>query len=156
MTAKLSMSETIAAYNALASEQGKEAVSTFKNLQAARAALHSLENSHMTDENQTPNADATDATDAPKYNTTNKRGPTQGIGAFCKGMIADGKTNAEILELIAEQFPTAKTTTNCVAYYRAKMKLAAAATTAAEAEAEDKAAEAGADEAVVDEAAAAA
>ncbi len=130
------MSEIIAAYNSLAAEQGKEEVTSFKNLAAARAALKTLESTPMTDE--TPEiVDAVEVTDAteqdvipagnkggPKYNSAGKRGPTQGVGAFCKELIAEGKTNAEILEAVAEQFPTAKTSKNCVAYYRAKMKVA--------------------------------
>lgn len=128
------MSEIIAAYNTLAVEQGKEEVSSFKNLAAARAALKSLESAPMNQEVDTVEAEETTGApgldtpgnSGPKYNSTGKRGPTQGIGAFCKGMIAEGKTNAEILAAVAEQFPTAKTTANCVAYYRAKMKLAAA------------------------------
>ena len=43
---------------------------------------------------------------------------------------------------VAEQFPTAKTTANCVAYYRAKMAKAAATMPADEAAGEDAAAEA--------------
>ena len=123
------MSEIIAAYNVLAVEQDRDEVSSFKNLAAARAALKSLESKSMNTETNEADAFDPDAgvnnTAGPKYNSSGKRGPTQGIGAFCKGMIADGSTNAEILAAIAEQFPTAKTTANCVAYYRAKMKLAA-------------------------------
>jgi hypothetical protein len=129
------MSEIIAAYNTLAVEQGKEEVSSFKNLAAARAALKSLESAPMNQEVETVEAEDettgapgldTPGNSGPKYNSAGKRGPTQGIGVFCKSLIAEGKTNAEILEAVAAQFPTAKTTANCVAYYRAKMKLAAA------------------------------
>ncbi len=130
---KPTMSEIIAEYNILAAELGKPEVTSFKNLSAARAALKSLESNDMTDTNDTtdettgaPGLD-TPSNSGPKYNSTGKRGPTQGIGAFCKGLIAEGKTNPEILAAIAEQFPTAKTSANCVAYYRAKMKKADAA-----------------------------
>lgn len=130
--AKQSMSEIIAAYNNLAQELGVDQVDSFKNLQAARAALQSLESKTMNDETtEVENSGAASldapANSGPKYNSSGKRGPTQGIGAFCKGLIADGKTNAEILAAVAENFPTAKTTANCVAYYRAKMALAAKA-----------------------------
>ncbi len=132
--AKQTMSEIVAAYNEIAVSQGKEEVSSFKNLAAARAALKSIESPDMTDSTENTNDETsgapgldTPSNSGPKYNSSGKRGPTQGIGAFCKGLIADGKTNAEILEEIAVQFPTAKTTTNCVAYYRAKMKKAEAA-----------------------------
>lgn len=149
---KMSMSETIAAYNELAAAQGKEEVSSFKNLSAARAALASLSQTQGTQMNQeveTPESEETQgapgldtpSNSGPKYNSAGKRGPTQGIGAFCKGLIAEGKTNAEILAEVAEQFPTAKTTANCVAYYRAKLKLAAAAVPADEAAVEDAEAE---------------
>lgn len=135
---KPTMSEIIAEYNILAAELGKPEVTSFKNLSAARAALKSLESNDMTDTNDTAATETTDETtgapgldtpsnSGPKYNSTGKRGPTQGIGAFCKGLIAEGKTNPEILAAIAEQFPTAKTSANCVAYYRAKMKKADAA-----------------------------
>ena len=126
--AKQTMSEILAAYNELAAAQGKDEVSSFKNLSAARAALKSLESTPMTNEVETLEAEASSApgldtpsNGGPKYNSSGKRGPTQGIGAFAKSMIAEGKTNAEILEAIAVQFPTAKTTSNCIAYYRAKM-----------------------------------
>lgn len=157
---KQTMSEIIAAYNSLAAEQGKEEVTSFKNLAAARAALKTLESTPMTDETpeivytvgaaDAAEQDAVEATDAveqdvipagnkggPKYNSAGKRGPTQGVGAFCKELIAEGKTNAEILEAVAEQFPTAKTSKNCVAYYRAKMKVTPVADEVAE-EAEEE------------------
>lgn len=147
---KPTMSELIAEYNILAVELGKPEVTSFKNLSAARAALKALESNDMS--NDTTDSGTTDETTGapgldtpsnagPKYNSSGKRGPTQGIGAFCKGLIAEGKTNPEILAAIAEQFPTAKTSTNCVAYYRAKMKKAEAAPAevAVEAEAEAEA-----------------
>jgi len=134
---KQTMSQIVAAYNELATAQGKELVSSFKNLSAARAALKSLESdTTMTNETvetvETVEAEEqvvagleTPSNSGPKYNTAGKRGPAQGIGAFAKGMIADGKTNQEILDAIAAQFPTAKTTRNCIAYYRTQMAKAA-------------------------------
>lgn len=155
---KQTMSEIVAAYNVLAIAQGKEEVSSFKNLSAARAALASLESTPMTNEVETTEVETTEAgnepvnnTSGPKYNSAGKRGPTQGIGAFCKGLITEGKTNAEILVAVAEQFPTAKTTANCVAYYRAKMKLSAPAATD---EATDEATTAAVEASTEDEAAA--
>lgn len=133
MSKSQTMSEIIAEYNAIAQEQGKEEVSSFKNLSAARAALKSIQTTESEPMNETVETETETETEAPvnntsgpKYNSAGKRGPTQGIGAFCKGLIAKGKTNTEILEAVAEQFPTAKTTANCIAYYRAKVKLAAA------------------------------
>ncbi len=146
---KQTMSEILAAYNELAAAQGKDEVSSFKNLADARAALKSLESNTMTEQTESTEVETSGAPglDTPsnsgdKYNSSAKRGPTQGIGAFCKGLIAEGKTNPEILAAVAEQFPTAKTTANCVAYYRAKMAKAAAAMPADEAAGEDAAAEA--------------
>lgn len=142
---KQTMSEIIAAYNSLAAEQGKEEVTSFKNLAAARAALKTLESTPIMSDETPEVVDAVEVTDVPeqdiipagtrggpKYNSAGKRGPTQGVGAFCKELIAEGKTNQEILEAVAEQFPTAKTSKNCVAYYRAKMKVAPVAEEVAE------------------------
>ena len=122
---KQTMSEIIAEYNALAVEQGKDEVSSFKNLAAARAALASLQEP-AAEEELDPNREIIpeSSNSGPKYNTAGKRGPTQGIGAFCKDLTPDGKTNDDVLEAVAEKFPTAKTTRNCVAYYRAKLKAA--------------------------------
>lgn len=154
---KQTMSEILAAYNELAAAQGKDEVSSFKNLAAARAALKSLESNNMTEQTESTEVETSGAPglDTPsnsgdKYNSSAKRGPTQGIGAFCKGLIAEGKTNPEILAAVAEQFPTAKTTANCVAYYRAKMAKAAAAMPADEAAGEDAAAEAEAEAATAE------
>ena len=154
---KQTMSEILAAYNELAAAQGKDEVSSFKNLAADRAALKSLESNNMTEQTESTEVETSGAPglDTPsnsgdKYNSSAKRGPTQGIGAFCKGLIAEGKTNPEILAAVAEQFPTAKTTANCVAYYRAKMAKAAAAMPADEAAGEDAAAEAEAEAATAE------
>lgn len=127
MSSPKTMSEIVAAYNEVATAQGKDTVTSFKNLAAGRAALKALEADESTDAETSgaPGLD-TPSNSGDKYNSSAKRGPTQGIGAFCKGLITEGKTNAEILAAVAEQFPTAKTTTNCVAYYRAKMAKAAA------------------------------
>jgi len=130
------MSELVAAYNELAVAAGKEEVSSFKNLNAARAAIKSFESNEMTESTEIETSGApgldTPSNSGPKYNSSGKRGPTQGIGKFCKELIVDGKTNAEILEAVAEQFPTAKTTANCVAYYRAKLAKAATVVETAE------------------------
>lgn len=57
-----------------------------------------------------------------KYNSAGKRGPNQGIGSFAKEQILNGHSNQEILEMIQAQFPTAKTTTSCIAFYRTALK----------------------------------
>ena len=49
----------------------------------------------------------------------------ESIGAFCKQLIAEGKTNDEILAAVHEKFPQAKTTKGSLAYYRNALKKAA-------------------------------
>lgn len=46
----------------------------------------------------------------------------RGIGAFCKELIAKGKTNDEILEAVAKEFPDAGTTKGSIAFYRNAVK----------------------------------
>lgn len=112
---KMTMSELIAKHNEL---NPASPVTEFKNLAAARAAVSALENP-----GEAPAEGAAPvAGDTQKYNSSGKRGPTQGVGAFAKERIAEGKTNAEVLEAVKVQFPTAKTTTSCIAYYRTAMK----------------------------------
>jgi len=117
---KLSMSELIARYNAIAASRGIAVVTEFKNLAAARAAVTQLEEGKtMTETVATTEAPAADAK---KYNSAGKRGPNQGVGEFAKNMIRDGADNKSVLEAIKTQFPEAKTTMGCVAYYRAAVK----------------------------------
>ena len=44
------------------------------------------------------------------------------IGNFCRAQILLGKTNTEILNLVQNQFPTAKTTPACIAWYKSDMR----------------------------------
>lgn len=44
------------------------------------------------------------------------------IGNFCRAQILLGKKNAEILELVQNQFPAAKTTAACIAWYKSDMR----------------------------------
>lgn len=113
---KLSMSELIAKYNELKPDAP---VTEFKNLAAARAAVAGFMN--PTEVSTSSEAGAA-ISDNQKYNSSGRRGPTQGVGAFAKEQILAGKTNAEVLELVKAQFPTAKTTTSCIAYYRTALK----------------------------------
>lgn len=129
---KMTMSELIAKHNEL---NPSAPVTEFKNLAAARAAVAALEN---TSEASTE-ASVPAAGDTQKYNSSGKRGPTQGVGAFAKEQIALGKTNAEVLEAVKTQFPTAKTTTSCIAYYRTAMKKGVAGPSPEELEAKAKA-----------------
>jgi hypothetical protein len=126
-----SMSELIHMYNELATKLGGPNVTEFKNLAAARAAVETLENKMSN-----PQAESTTTTEAgvttheaavkvagdQKYNSSGKRGPNQGVGAFAKEQIVAGKTNAEVLAMVKEKFPDAKTSTSCIAYYRTALK----------------------------------
>ena len=47
---------------------------------------------------------------------------TMNIGNFARAQILLGKTNKEILELVQKQFPAAKTTPACVAWYKSDMR----------------------------------
>ena len=44
------------------------------------------------------------------------------IGNFCRAQILLGKKNAVILELVGIQFPEAKTTAACIAWYKSDMR----------------------------------
>jgi hypothetical protein len=122
---KMSMSELIARFNAVAATKNVTEVTEFKNLAAARAAVSALEQGPTvtTDTFVKDDADTTvPATDGAKYNSSGKRGPNQGVGEFAKGLIVEGKTNPEVLEAVKSKFPGAKTTMGCIAYYRAAVK----------------------------------
>jgi hypothetical protein len=126
---KLSMSQMIVLHNELADKLGVSHETSFKSAAAARAAIATLESKlNMTEANTTPeaqdaaasaedNAPAT-ASDNSKYDSRAKRGPNQGVGAYAKTLIVAGQTNAEVLAAVKEQFPNARTTTGCIAYYR--------------------------------------
>ena len=109
---EMTMDEVIEAHNKLATELGKPTVGTFKSLKAARAALERL---------QTP--------PAPKEVKVGAggavaRGPVQGIGVYAKELILQGKSNKEVLGMVLENYPSAKTSLSCIAYYRSKLVLA--------------------------------
>jgi hypothetical protein len=128
---KLGMTELIALHNDLAEKLGVSTETSFKSLGAARAAISTLEskmnqathNDPVDGMTDIPAADAApvSAEDRSKYNSSGKRGPNQGVGAFAKDQIAAGKTNAEVLAMVKSQFPDAKTTTGCIAFYRTAM-----------------------------------
>jgi len=130
------MSELIARHNLLAAQLGVAEETSFKSLKVARAAVTNLENkmnqaTNTTDTNTDPvdgmtdvgaTAPEADKGDRQKYNSSGKRGPNQGIGAYAKERIQAGKTNAEIIAEIQSNFPGAKTTPSCIAYYRTALK----------------------------------
>ena len=120
---KMSMSELIARYNAVAASKGIAPVTEFKNLAAARTAVQHLEEGKiMPETTATTEGQEVAATDNSKYSSTGKRGPNQGVGEFAKNLIREGKTNAEVLAAVKERFEGAKTTMGCIAYYRAAVK----------------------------------
>ncbi len=124
------MSELIALHNELAAAKGVAAQSEFKNLAAARAAINHLEGVTMTEETSLPVDGATPvgesapqaAADPSKYSTVGKRGPNQGIGEFAKQLLVAGVSTTDVLAKVKEQFPTAKTSASCIAYYKAALK----------------------------------
>lgn len=122
--ANMTMSDLITYYNTLAATQGVPEVSSFKSLAEARDEVQRLENKVAGIETPAAvNGSApTPSPDAQKYNTSGKRGPNQGIGAYAKERIQAGKTNAEILTEIFSKFPGAKTSASCIAYYRSALK----------------------------------
>ncbi len=128
---KLNMSELIARHNEIAEKLGVSTENSFKDLKAARAAIETLERKMENAENgTTQEATVTDtgetAAAAPaasgdatqKYNSSGKRGPNQGVGAYAKELILEGKNNADALAAVKAKFPDAKTTTGCIAFYR--------------------------------------
>lgn len=144
-----SMSDLIVEYNGLADKLGRDHVTSFKHLNAAKAAilkLQTLLGQTMTEETVTQEPQTQDATAAAEalgegatpinasatkpdnpMNSVGRRGPTQGVGDFCKALIKEGKTNVEILAAVQEKFQgTAKTSASCVAFYRNALKGGAA------------------------------
>jgi len=132
---KMSMSELIAQYNVLASARGLAPQNEFKNLAAARTAITNLESKMDTQvETQalpvdgatpigtTPSAAVATSTADPKYSTVGKRGPNQGVGEYAKQLLTGGMPTGEVLKKVLEQFPTAKTSASCIAYYKAALK----------------------------------
>lgn len=123
---KLGMTALIALYNSEAAAKGKPEVTEFKTTQAARDAIEALRADAAPAETEASGAEVkVPAGDNSKYVSTGKRGPNQGVGAFCKELIQAGKTNAEVLAEVTIKFPTAKTSKGCVAYYRTALSNAA-------------------------------
>ena len=108
---EMTMDEIIAEHNKLATELGKPTVGTFKSLKAARAALERL---------QTP----AEPKEVKTSSGAVERGPVQGIGVFAKDLIVQGFSNKEVLTAVLGNYPTAKTSVSCIAYYRSKLVLA--------------------------------
>ena len=107
---EMTMEELVEHHNELATGLGKPTVESFKSLKAARAAVAKLNKPVTQKEPKAP-------IDPEKLG----RGPVQGVGAYAKSLLLEGLSNKEVLEKTLEQFPTAKTTVACIAYYRNKL-----------------------------------
>jgi len=123
----MSMSEIIEAYNTLSTTP----VTEFKSLSFARDELHSLEKKleTATDVGTPVGDDSVPAVvthkiagDNSKYDSREKRGPNQGVGAYAKGLLLEGNGNADVLRMVMERFPVAKTSKGCIAFYRTALQ----------------------------------
>jgi hypothetical protein len=110
----LTMDELVARHNEAATAKGLPTAESFKSLKAAREAVAKIEAVAIPE----PNAEA-----ALVVVTSGavERGPVQGVGAFAKAQILAGKNNKDALAATLQQFPTAKTSLACIAYYRTKL-----------------------------------
>lgn len=130
----MSMSQVIEAYNALATANGKTTVTEFKSLSFARSELNNLEQQVENQASQTTDTGAAvagtaegtvvhaAAGDASKYDSRDKRGPNQGVGAFAKEQLMLGKNNSDTLAAVMQKFPAAKTSKGCIAFYRTALQ----------------------------------
>ena len=107
---ELTMEELVEHHNELATGLNKPTVESFKSLKAARTAIEKLNKPVAQKEPKTP-----------VDTETLGRGPVQGVGAYAKQLLCEGLSNKETLEKTLEQFPNAKTTVACIAYYRNKL-----------------------------------
>lgn len=107
---EMTMEELVEHHNEVATGLGKPTVESFKSLKAARAAVEKLTKPVKQKEPKTP-------VDPEKLG----RGPVQGVGAYAKQLLLEGLSNKDALAKTLEQFPNAKTTVACIAYYRNKL-----------------------------------
>ena len=107
---EMTMEELVEHYNEVAPGLDKPTVESFKSLKAARAAVEKLTKPVAQKEPK-----------APVDPEALGRGPVQGVGAYAKQLLLEGLSNKEALAKTLEQFPTAKTTVACIAYYRNKL-----------------------------------
>lgn len=107
---EMTMDELVNHHNELATGLGKPTVDGFKSLKAARSAIEKL---NKPVEQKAPKT--------PADPEAMGRGPVQGVGAYAKSLLLEGLSNKEALAKTLEQFPTAKTTVACIAYYRNKL-----------------------------------
>jgi len=119
----LTKEELVAEYNTLAEMHGRDKVEDFKTLGAGRTMLKGL----------------IKATTPVPEKVAKVRG--SGIGSFAKGLLVEGKTNAEVLAAVLAQFPNAATTSGCIAYYKTKLIAAGQLASSRKAKAEEAPAE---------------
>lgn len=50
----------------------------------------------------------------------------RGVGYFILALIEQGKSNDQIFAAVQKKFPTARTTKNCVSWYRCNQRLVSA------------------------------
>lgn len=113
---EMTMEEVVEAHNELATKLNKPTVDTFKSLAAARSAYTKLTKAKTKEPAVTK--------EPKELDPNSPRGPVQGVGAFAKALILEGGTNKDVHAAVMEQFPTAKTSVACIAYYRSKLVLA--------------------------------
>jgi len=119
---EMSFTDLLDIYTTRCEELGKEPDDAHKTKEALIEAINALQGGgeEGAGGQEAGNTEASDKQQ--KYNSSGKRGPNQGIGAFAKEQITQGKTNQEVLNMIATQFPTARTSMSCIAYYRNALK----------------------------------
>lgn len=108
---KLTKEEIVEAYNKIATEQGKPTVETFASIGEARKAYNVL----------TKPAKEEKPAKTPVDPETLGRGPVQGVGKFAKELLLSGMANKDVLAKVKEQFPSAKTSSACIGFYRTKL-----------------------------------
>lgn len=139
---KMNLEQATAYANEMAEKLGLPQT-TYNSVTAARMACIDLENKMTTFDNTLlPDAPAEVATDVPfdadfpdvpdpieatqtkqsKYDTSGRRGPNLGTGAYARQRILEGADNKTILTEIKERFPEARTTMASVAFYRNQVK----------------------------------
>ena len=147
---KMSLEQATAYANEMAEKLGLPQT-TYNSVTAARMACIDLENKMTTFDNTLlPDAPAKGATDLPfgvevpdpfdadfpdvpdpieatqtkqsKYDTSGRRGPNLGTGAYARQHILEGADNKTIRTEIKERFPEARTTMASIAFYRNQVK----------------------------------
>lgn len=130
---KMNLEQATAYANEMAEKLGLPQT-TYNSVTAARMACIDLENKMTTFDNTLlPDApfDAEAPAEAPaeatqakqsKYDTSGRRGPNLGTGAYARQRILEGADNKTILTEIKERFPEARTTMASIAFYRNQVK----------------------------------